>query len=165
MFKRLFHYPRREQRGLRETVIRSRETGISDSTLRARYDNGFRDDELITPGKKNSISVDSVKTTLEALSIKHGVPVTTLGHRYRNGLSGDELIKKQRLNIGRVGEESTNNLVTNHMTTIIKKQLNSGAMSQRAIAKHHSVSEATISAIRHSNRWQHIKPYITLPAK
>jgi hypothetical protein len=143
----------------------SKKTSLSASTLRQRYDRGYRDNELVTPGKKNAITVNNTKTTLKKLSLERNIPETTLAHRIRKGLSSEDLFKKKRLNTGRVGEESTNNFVTNDIATMIKKQLNGGAMSQRAIAKHHSVSEATISAIRHNNRWQHIKPYINLPTK
>ena len=80
-------------------------TGINDTTLRYRYDKGYRGEELWTGkikqykrkiSKKAKIYVeyDGEKVSLYELSKKTGIDYVTLWKRYSKGASGSQLFQK-----------------------------------------------------------------------
>ncbi|RGT62334.1 AP2 domain-containing protein [[Clostridium] innocuum] len=80
-------------------------TGINDTTLRYRYDKGYRGEELWTGkikqykrkiSKKAKIYVeyDGEKVSLYELSKKTGIDYGTLWNRYSKGASGSQLFQK-----------------------------------------------------------------------
>lgn len=87
----------------------SQKVGLGEGTLRLRYSQGLRGEELIAPirksGRRSTLTVEyrGKSWSYYDLSKKTGISTDTLRLRYKRGLRGEDLIKSIKKHGGDMG--------------------------------------------------------------
>ena len=70
----------------------SKETGVPVYTLRARYANGEREDELVRPVAIRPVLIFGESLLLEEVAEKYNEDISVLKERYNQGYRGEDIV-------------------------------------------------------------------------
>lgn len=145
----------------KETYVKdiAKLAGVSNSTIKRRWNKGLRDKDLI---KKQKVKVTKVRyqgkyVTLAQLSKLTGLSHSTIGNRYRSGLRGDRLVQLECVRIGLVHEGIK---LTNKDVLDIYKLAWLSQDSQFSIADIYNIHQSTVSDIKLGRRWNNLTKHI-----
>jgi hypothetical protein len=123
------------------------------TTIKSRYDRGFRDDDLIVK-KIRDTRFKGVPTTLKKIADQHGLPIALIESRHASGLRDEALVAPYHR--GQGNERGATKLDVDKVIQI-KKLLATTNMSQREIAAMFGIGDSHVSAIQRGKAWAKVK--------
>lgn len=132
-----------------EIMELSKEFGVPWSTIRNRYEAGYRGDDLVAK-RLNPVMFHGEQTTLAEIAIKFQLPYELIKSRYSEGKRDDELVQD-----GHQGIDNKNaaTKLTAEKVVEIKRLLILSPLNQTEIARLFNVDPSHISDIKRRKRW------------